>query len=1428
MIMKVLLLPLLSLAAGATATGAGDRSFTVLHNTDFPHDGGGPPAPAINAVPIADVVRSEVATVVLHVSPTDDDTMGPAPPAPPAPVVNATCQLELNAWCNNASTNAKCLNDLAPIKNVMPLMVGIWAHGTDLTNSDIASGVTWLAQMDAAAAQFNVSLQFCMMNPCHALQSTLVKQLTNGRATWDNHREYNGVFTMGQNSLLYWSLGFFASRDNVWSSANTVNQTGCVEGGAACFQHNAALENAVAVLSNGPYGISDEVGKTDGPMVMRSCRSDGVTLRPSWPLSSLDVAFTKHNGALLWAAHDEHDEYQRRWTYVLAVNLATEINLTAAELGQGHGDSAMVAWKRAPSGAVGKVTIQPFDATHPLTLTACPLPKNPLAAPDPGSLHWNVAPVLKGGLIILGEISKWATMSARRVSAFSTNDKTTTAVITGAPGEVVVIAYIARTSVPKTTTCSFPSAAASSCRAVKHNNTDCTLILTCEQDLGCSCGKVPVTLSVAMKTDDASTTTFFVSPSGNDVAQGLSREAPVKSLERAQLLVRAHLQAVALKHTPGVERDVTVVLMNGSWFNTSLHFTAADGAGTGTERVMWKADTGAASTVFGGARVVGWTHWRDGIWRAPLPPGLTDAQGRATFQSLVEGERSCWNARTPDSGSGWLAVNASSFSNQGFEWNVGALPDQFDCVRSACSVFARAMYSSDIRPVLSVDLAQRRLAMVGGPTTDKLRGAGGPTVSEPAVYISGAVEFISAPGEWAVRDHQLYYMPYEPVDPSLLTITAPATKRVLSFIGTDRHAPARGLSIVGLRLVGSDMPALFVWSCMSESIMDGPGATKPPCSSAEGQPNTTPQSSAHGLVFTENATDIEICNCTIHAAGGPAAIWLQEASSNVRISSNVIEDIAGHGIYANGIAPNDTRFPSAAESDVNFGHVIEDNLIVSGGSRTTHASGIFLFQSGRSAITHNKIAQFPRDAVAYYGMCCLNWNAPQIGAGASGVTPRYLSGSKYWGKYLSISGQQNGTLATSDVNHCRDNLLAWNEFSQCNREGIDGGVVESNGNGGNNTWEFNAVHDNEGPGNLFFADDLSSGLTIRNNLLFENSNSLGFMMSLNQTVERNIIADNTIMDVFYLSVYHLPTYNMSIQENLIWNSTEGPGATPCNASTNMSQSLDCASFYSIEACNPDLFGLGLDFSTGTLVHQLTFGNSGSSCKSRLPGLPALGDGHCIPWSLALFGFTQQQLATPIVRSADFNFVDDASRLHVGATSHWDQHTSILTASPFKPVAPARPWHSKTALDYQLVPGSAAAKAGVGLDVTQIGPRTQPRETYPLRRGFEKVSPPLAVSCVSAYLLDDRAHCLICVRRVARCRRRHTSAPEASSPPLRLAWVPVRVSMASFLLSSLDQAKLTPIRHYRSRCHRVAGRALTASIGASIRIQPSVWSPGLAV
>ena len=74
---------------------------------------------------------------------------------------------------------------------------------TLLTNSDLTSGDQWMANMDAAAKTASTSLQWCMINPLHALASTKIHQMTNARATRDNTRlDGNNILSLGQNSLL--------------------------------------------------------------------------------------------------------------------------------------------------------------------------------------------------------------------------------------------------------------------------------------------------------------------------------------------------------------------------------------------------------------------------------------------------------------------------------------------------------------------------------------------------------------------------------------------------------------------------------------------------------------------------------------------------------------------------------------------------------------------------------------------------------------------------------------------------------------------------------------------------------------------------------------------------------------------------------------------------------------------------------------------------------------------------------------------------------------------------------------------------------------------------------------------------------------------------------------------------------------------------
>jgi len=291
--------------------------------------------------------------------------------------------------------------------------------GTSLTNQDVETGKNWFFYMDFAAQAYGIKLQFCMADVYHILQSTSIRSVTNARATNDNTRDYSGINSMGQNSLLFYATGIYASRDNVWTSDAHINQTGCGNHNF-CSEFNAHVDNVVAVLSGGPYGIADGPEFVNRTIVHMACRSDGVLLRPRWPIASLDFTFTDEDakGSLIWAAHDEFGG-SFRWSYIVGVDLSKDVAITPERLLQGMLPSSppgmMVAWEVNIGEPVQKIVA--FSDSSPFMLPESKPLNLPYEVDSPPHTHYATAPVLPNGMAILGEVYKWATMSFGRVTA---------------------------------------------------------------------------------------------------------------------------------------------------------------------------------------------------------------------------------------------------------------------------------------------------------------------------------------------------------------------------------------------------------------------------------------------------------------------------------------------------------------------------------------------------------------------------------------------------------------------------------------------------------------------------------------------------------------------------------------------------------------------------------------------------------------------------------------------------------------------------------------------------------------------------------------------------------------------------------------------------------------------------------------------------
>lgn len=715
--------------------------------------------------------------------------------------------------------------------------------------------------------------------------------------------------------------------------------------------------------------------------------------------------------------------------------------------------------------------------------------------------------------------------------------------------------------------------------------------------------------------------------------------------------------------------------------------------------------------LYGGIQVSNWTRAPDSVnvWQAVLPSELVDGLGWAGFTTLTQGDRSCILARSPDFGSGFLPCSGN---NAGFTCPAGVLPDRFDCVNASCSVFTRAGYSSDIRAVTGVDLPAHSVHMTSSDV-DTSRGD---------FYLQGAPELLDSPGEWAVRGGVLFLWPYpasgHSVDPNTDVITAVSRQRVLETVGPSRFNPAGRQTFSNLTIVGAAMPTTYTYACRGS----GPGASGfgADCAKNGGpaspdETNTSPLNASQGMVYLENATAVTLRGCVLRA-GGIAGVWLQEANTNHTIAGNWVDDMGGFGLYANGVGVGDTRYASPSDADVNHGHTVTSNVFHDGGRQIEYGSGIWFFQSGGNTVTHNRIARFPRDGIGFYGMLPFFTGNPggAVAPGMPPATPDQPS-RRPWGQWVtwnggsdsdtasaagrageakghvggrmgqSGSGSVNGSWSVWEVLNCRDNYVAYNDISQCNRQGLDGGVIESWGVSRNCTWERNALHDNEGYTALsvFFADDFSPSLSIRSNIAYANkcpavsgANCAMFMMkSINVSAEDNVIADGNISRTFEVDAYRMPAANMRVSRNILFNTTL--------------RSVDNGATAYTARCT-DRFSDGTTWDNGTLQSLLETGDGTSAQRSRLDQ----------------YGFSPEQLAWSVVAEADGNFADSWALLDASGCAGWDRHSLGLPTRPFVPATPPTPWHRRTYLDYAIAPDSPlVSQHGFrgSFDVENIGP-----------------------------------------------------------------------------------------------------------------------------
>ena len=287
-------------------------------------------------------------------------------------------------------------------------------------------------------------------------------------------------------------------------------------------------------------------------------------------------------------------------------------------------------------------------------------------------------------------------------------------------------------------------------------------------------------------------TQFYVNPvTGNDVNDGTTRAKAVKTLERAQELVRGITSWTG---------DVIVNLAAGEYLQTStLNFTSADSAENGCA-VIWRGNGDV--TITSGRHLTGWQpielEGKSGVW-------YIDATDMPYSRDLYVDGTKAIIARSSEADTvpfmGFDTVDrADMVLDRSYGYRVtGNMADMYSWRNADDIEFVYEVgWTYRIVPVTGVekDGDGTKVTMMTKPFQDSLGNAAG--IHEPN-YVQNAYELLDEAGEWYFdRDAaRIYYIPGADADPNELDIIMPTLDKLVEINGTGAD-PVEGLAFVNL------------------------------------------------------------------------------------------------------------------------------------------------------------------------------------------------------------------------------------------------------------------------------------------------------------------------------------------------------------------------------------------------------------------------------------------------------------------------------------------------------------------------------------------------------------------------------------------------------------------------------------------------------
>ena len=285
--------------------------------------------------------------------------------------------------------------------------------GVRAMRSEPGRATAWQEGIDAAARERGITLQWCMGTPADFAQTTTLSQVTSVRTSGD----HGYIASAGQ--LWAW----FCTTNALARSLDLMPFKDVFRSDPEMAGPNGEPEALLSALSTGPVGLGDRVGRMDPALVRRTCRGDGLLLKPHTAIAATDESLLSGPAfnAVPLIAECESEHETGRWTYVVAMHanpgdepISGHIRLTSLA---GPDRTAQARQYGASSDTAGVVA---WDWRRGTATRLAPDAAIPVSLEREGWTFHVLAPVLNSGLAVIGDVTKFVTASDARLEISET------------------------------------------------------------------------------------------------------------------------------------------------------------------------------------------------------------------------------------------------------------------------------------------------------------------------------------------------------------------------------------------------------------------------------------------------------------------------------------------------------------------------------------------------------------------------------------------------------------------------------------------------------------------------------------------------------------------------------------------------------------------------------------------------------------------------------------------------------------------------------------------------------------------------------------------------------------------------------------------------------------------------------------------------